>query len=259
MRPLALTCLMTLVFVASGCATSIRGTTQALTVATDPDGASCTLATLGEKDTYEIAATPGTVEVARSAKPLQVTCAKPGRLDVVEEFKNIGGAAADTEEQRMQGVGGVVLGAGAAAGVGAAVGATVGATGALLAASAVGIAQLAILPVMLVTYAVDTSSGAAYGYPPAIVLLLPPATFPDTDSHEAYFSALEEEVLSARKEARRKVEEDCSFLTCESRLYMVDAEVDTQLKRIASLRERTHIAPAGELPSMPAPTAESPR
>ncbi len=244
MRPLMLSCLMALVFVASGCATSIRGTTQKLTVATDPEGASCTLATLGEKDTYEIAATPGTVEVARSSKPLQVSCAKPGRLDVVEEFKNIGGAAADTEEQRMQGAGGVVLGAGAAVGVGAAVGATVGATGTLLAASAVGIAQLAILPIMLVTVAVDTSSGAAYGYAPAIALLLPPATFPDAESHNAYFNALEENVLSGRKEARRKVEEECSYLTCESRLYMVDTKVDEQLRRFALLRERTRVADA---------------
>ncbi len=278
MRPLTLSCLMAFAILASGCATTDRATQQ-LTVATDPPGATCTLATEGEKDSYEIAATPGTVEVALYSKPLVVSCAKPGYLDVVEQFSDIsrkevwdaehkkqvvGSAAAEFSEQQTKavdsvamdasdqqqktaaGVAGAVAVTGAAAG---AVAATTGATGGLLVAGTVGVVGT-VLPlvgvVLLVPFAVHgAATGSIYGYPPAIALRLTPETFPDAASRDAYFRRLDEKVVVAGQELRRIEANECRPSKCAKRLSDIDDDVAEQRKDVALLKERTRVAPGG--------------
>ncbi len=57
----------------SACATLVDGSSQSVTVSTNPPGASCTLDRVGA-----IPATPGSVRVDKSKNDLSVTCAKDG-------------------------------------------------------------------------------------------------------------------------------------------------------------------------------------
>lgn len=60
-----------------GCATLVEGTSQSMTVTTNPAGASCTLDRQGER-LGAIAPTPGTLRVDKSKNDMAVTCAKEG-------------------------------------------------------------------------------------------------------------------------------------------------------------------------------------
>ena len=62
------------------CATLTTGTTQAITVVTDPPGASCQL----RRDNAIIATvsnTPGTAQVTKSSRDITVNCTRPGHTD----------------------------------------------------------------------------------------------------------------------------------------------------------------------------------
>ena len=61
----------------SACASIITGTTQTVTVSTDPAAATCTLDRAGTR-VGAIPATPGSVRLDKSGKDLAVTCAKEG-------------------------------------------------------------------------------------------------------------------------------------------------------------------------------------
>ncbi len=277
MRLLTHSCLMAFVIVASGCATMERAT-QKLTVFTDPPGASCTLATEGEAQSWNIATTPGTVEVALYPKPLMVSCVKRGYLDVAEQFADIsrkeaydaereglvaGSAAAHLSEQQMKvggtaedpseqqkkiaaGVTGAVAVTGAAAG---AVAATTGATGGLLVAGTLGTVGT-VLPlvgvVLLVPFAVHgAATGSIYGYPPAIALILTPENFPDAGSRDAYFRKLDDRIVLVGQERLRQEAKECRPSKCARRLSAIDADVAEQRQRIALLKDRTRVAPGG--------------
>ena len=76
----------------SGCATIVNGSTQSVTVSTDPPGASCKLSrqdeTLGA-----VPMTPGSVQVSKSKNDMVVTCEKPGyQTAVVSKSPSFGGA-----------------------------------------------------------------------------------------------------------------------------------------------------------------------
>jgi len=72
---LALAALLT-----SGCATIVKGSSQGVSVKTDPPGASCELSKQG-KPVGVVNPTPGTVQLGKGASALDVICKKPGYLD----------------------------------------------------------------------------------------------------------------------------------------------------------------------------------
>ena len=61
----------------SGCATIIEGTTQEITVVTDPPGAACALTREGELIGM-ISMTPGTVKVDKTKHDISISCRKTG-------------------------------------------------------------------------------------------------------------------------------------------------------------------------------------
>ena len=64
----------------SACATLVNGSSQNVTVSTNPPGASCTLDRVGAR-IGAIPATPGSVRLDKSKNDLSVTCAKGGQPD----------------------------------------------------------------------------------------------------------------------------------------------------------------------------------
>jgi hypothetical protein len=63
--------------VLSGCATLVVGTSQTITVMTDPPGATCAF-DRDAKSAGAVSSTPGSLRVDRSSKELMVTCSKDG-------------------------------------------------------------------------------------------------------------------------------------------------------------------------------------
>jgi hypothetical protein len=63
--------------VLSGCATLSHGTTQQISIATEPPGASCTLTRQG-LSIARVDPTPGIALVERGESDLLATCSKPG-------------------------------------------------------------------------------------------------------------------------------------------------------------------------------------
>lgn len=61
----------------SACATLVNGSSQNVTVFTNPPGANCTLDRIGAR-VGAISATPGSVRLDKSKNDLSVTCAKDG-------------------------------------------------------------------------------------------------------------------------------------------------------------------------------------
>jgi hypothetical protein len=68
---------MTVLVVLSGCATLSHGTTEEISIATEPPGASCTL-TLQGVFVAKVDPTPGIALVHRDKHDLLATCTKPG-------------------------------------------------------------------------------------------------------------------------------------------------------------------------------------
>src|SRR5215472_16796567 len=69
--------LITFLVVLPGCATLSHGTTQQISIATDPPGASCTLTRRG-LSIARVAPTPGIALVERGESDLLATCSKLG-------------------------------------------------------------------------------------------------------------------------------------------------------------------------------------
>jgi hypothetical protein len=69
-----------IVLLTSGCATIVKGSSQGVTVKTDPPGAICDLTKNG-KSMGVVNPTPGTVQLGKGGKALDVTCRKSGYLD----------------------------------------------------------------------------------------------------------------------------------------------------------------------------------
>jgi hypothetical protein len=79
-----------------GCNTVSRGTTQTLTIASDPDGANCSVEQ-GGRLIGKVDPTPGTLIVQRSLENLRITCTKPGynsttinRFSMRTDFQSLG-------------------------------------------------------------------------------------------------------------------------------------------------------------------------
>jgi hypothetical protein len=60
-----------------GCATIIDGTTQKITLNTNPPGADCAINRDGSK-IAEITSTPGSVKIEKTKRDITVSCSKPG-------------------------------------------------------------------------------------------------------------------------------------------------------------------------------------
>jgi hypothetical protein len=73
LRLLALGVAVPLVF--TGCATLTKGSSQTITVATDPPGATCTISREG-KTVAVVNPTPGSIPVEKSSKDLSIVCDK---------------------------------------------------------------------------------------------------------------------------------------------------------------------------------------
>lgn len=74
--------LLSLVMMTTGCATLTKGTSQAVTVDTDPSGAICTL-TRDAKPLAIVNPTPGSVPVEKAQGTISVACTKQGFLEAV--------------------------------------------------------------------------------------------------------------------------------------------------------------------------------
>ena len=61
----------------SGCATVFEGTSQEITVTTNPPGASCTFERVGTQ-VGTIGSTPGTANIRKSKHDITIICDKPG-------------------------------------------------------------------------------------------------------------------------------------------------------------------------------------
>jgi hypothetical protein len=75
MRLVTITALAAVVLLGSGCATLTKGTSQTVTVNTDPPGAVCTL-TRDAKPLAVVNPTPGSISIAKSSGAIAVICKK---------------------------------------------------------------------------------------------------------------------------------------------------------------------------------------
>jgi hypothetical protein len=90
--PIALALLLAAVALCSGCATLVKGSTQTITVNTEPAGAICTLARDG-KTLAIINPTPGSIPVEKASGPISVLCRRSGFEDaagtLASEFQSM--------------------------------------------------------------------------------------------------------------------------------------------------------------------------
>ena len=68
---------LTLMTLLPACATIVEGTSDNVTLSTNPQGAACTLDRSGER-VGAVPTTPGSVRISKSRHDLNVTCAKDG-------------------------------------------------------------------------------------------------------------------------------------------------------------------------------------
>ena len=78
--------LLTLLLPLSACGTIVAGTTQTITVSTNPAGAACTLDRSGQRLGI-VSPTPGSIVVDKSSKPIKVNCNKNGFDSAMVEHK----------------------------------------------------------------------------------------------------------------------------------------------------------------------------
>jgi hypothetical protein len=75
----ALACLLT------ACVAEENRATQSFSIATTPEGASCTVRR-GELVLGQVASTPGTTTITRATESIRVTCVAPGHQDLTVEY-----------------------------------------------------------------------------------------------------------------------------------------------------------------------------
>lgn len=237
------------ILLSGGCATAIRGTTQDVTVVTDPPGAACSLASARRGEpVVHVDATPATAKVHRDSWSIAVSCRKRGYVDVHDDIDPAGQGDGSDEHRRY--VEAMAMGTGA---TGVVTVVAVGSAGLAIggSVSAVGVAAVA-WPVMLgvavvapVVMAVDAMTGAPYGYPPLIVLRLTPATYPDEAARDAWFAANDRR-LDVADDALRKDTEATCWAACYVRRNRDEAFIAARRARYASDRAKTVVIATGE-------------
>ena len=254
---------------ASGCATMIAGTTQRVVVVTDPLGAQCTVRN-GRADHLGIVPdTPGDADVRRDSTPLEVRCTKDGHVDgtasylatddptdfeyrrqivVAEVFlrhldtsedamaRSVGDA---DRERRMN----AIANAARSATIAAPGLAFVGAGGSVAAVAAAAPLALALFAVAPISFGIDYATGAAYLYPPVVVLFLPSVTFADETSRSAYFAEVDRRIDLAREALRNEAKARWCFLSgCDERREKADDALIAQWRaRITEMRRQTQV------------------
>ena len=169
-----------------GCATAIRGTTQKVTVVTEPPGAECLVGNEMMDAPARIAATPGEAEVRRDGRPLQLSCRRTGYVVHDERVEAVSASEVDDVAQRRAMNGSAVLVGTAGVGI-PTVAVTALTTGAGLGAAValtpvfIGVAVLAPISVL-----VDATTGAYFGYPSLIPVLMTPDRFGSEGERAAY-------------------------------------------------------------------------
>ena len=79
--------LVVAVLFTSGCATIVKGSSQSVTVKTDPPGATCELSKQG-RSLGVVNPTPGTVQLGKGAAALDVSCKRLGYLDATAKLSS---------------------------------------------------------------------------------------------------------------------------------------------------------------------------
>lgn len=275
--------LLTCALAASGCATMISGTSQRILVSTYPSGAQCSLVNRSAEAPVIVTPTPAEAEVRRSGGALEVRCAKDGHLDATGSYESFAAAnmpatrrqvvaansllhdfgslevahsqaVKEAETQAMVGTGvgtvvamalptTIVATAGPTMGGGAAV------AGAGLVAAPLLLGLIVAAPISLV---VDLSSGAAFKYPAAVMLILPPSTFNDESSRDAYYAEVDRQFELARDALRADSASRCFMFGCDTMAREDDAFIADWRSRVAATRSRTTIA-ASDPPFPPTP------
>jgi hypothetical protein len=175
-----------------------------------------------------------------------------GYLDTVERIEALAADqfSAETPEQR------ILL-----AGSGAALAVPLGAPQAML---LIGAATPAAAPLVIglllaepVTLLVDLSSGALYGYPSTIVVLMVPANFRDGGARDAYFADLERRFEAALQKRRQ---ENDAYCRTASTFELVQWKCERlRQQEAAFLAERTQwLAEARAKAAVTAPSGTSP-
>ena len=238
-----------------GCATAIRGTTQRVSVITEPPGAECLLKTRPMETAARIAVTPGETEVRRDGWPLTLSCRRPDFIDHDEEIAAVEARRLDDESKQR-----AIMGSNVAV-------STVAASGPVVAVTAMttgaGIAAAAVLaPVMIgaavflpVSFVVDAFTGAYYAYPPVLPILLTPARFPSDEARAAYAADVHQRIDRAEVALRADTQATCELFMCGRRSEEDSAYIAQQRKLFAAAMAKTRIEqpPSSPAPAVPAP------
>ncbi len=250
---------LSLAFLFVGCATATRGTTQQVSVLTIPAGAACSVS--NEKTEAPLQLTsPGSGVVARARGNLTVHCALNGFLSVTAEYvAEIGtpdaqvhrrqllfaesqleqqnSAARDTSREANDADRANTLADGAMAIIAGATEYTT--AGMTFGAGAVSIPLL--LAVVPLSYAVDSGSGALFGYPPVVLVVLPPEKFESETARDLWFQLLDDRFLMAAAKLAADTKKQCNFVNCSRRLAEDAAYVMHARTQLSAMKPRTRI------------------
>ncbi len=236
-----------------GCATAIRGTTQKVTVVTEPPGAECHVGNEMMDAPARITATPGDAEVRRDGRPLQLSCRRIGYVVHGEQVEAISASEVDDVAQRRAMIGsGVLIGT---AGVGipalAVTALTTGAgLGAAVALTPVFIGVAVLVPISVL---VDATTGAYFGYPPLVAVLMTQERFGSEAERTAYAAEMHRRLDLADDALRADTAANCRWGTCDRRSEEDDAYIAQRRKLLIAALAKTRIEPAPP-PSEPAST-----
>ena len=223
---------------AAGCATAIRGTTQIVSITSDPSGAQCMLLRDGV-EAAQLAATPGRVTIGRGAADLVVHCRKAGYHDgrtlliagnresmfveaVRDDAEARGGQGAGAREGAAAVAGGAAI-AGTAAGTTALIGA--GIAGSTAAAGVLLVAAPVVLVAAPISMAADASSGTYYAYPRSAAVVLLPYAFADSHARAEAIARVSAALDSDEQDLRRRFDDTCG-LTCKRAKPAFEAFLD---------------------------------
>jgi hypothetical protein len=243
-----------------GCATAIRGTTQKVTVVTEPPGAECLIGNDKMDAPVRIAATPGEAEVRRDGRPLLLTCRRPDHVAHEERVEATPASEVDDVAQRRATIGSGVLYSTATLGF-TALGVTAVTTGAGLGAAValtpVFIGALVLAPVSVL---VDATTGAFFGYPPLIAVLMTPERFGSEAERAAYAADMNRRLDLADVALRADTAANCRLGTCTQRSREDEAYMTQRRKLLTASLTKTRIEPLVPAPSEPAssPSAAPP-
>ena len=236
-----------------GCATAVRGTTQKVTVVTEPPGAECLIGNEKMDAPVRIAATPGEAEVRRDGRPLQLSCRRTGYVVHDERVEAVSASEVDDVAQRRAMNGSAVLVGTAGVGI-PTVAVTALTTGAGLGAAValtpvfIGVAVLAPISVL-----VDATTGAYFGYPSLIPVLMTPDRFGSEGERAAYAADMHRRLDLADAALRADTAATCRWGTCDRRNEEDEAYIAQRRKLLTASLAKTWIE-ASPAPSESAST-----